>query len=334
MASRCSGIRTKYEIGAKIAEGAYGAVYIAKHKKSGDAVVVKRTKMPEFSEGVPSCFLREVATLRRLGDKPGIVQLQDVFLTSTRVYLVLEAMDSNLRSYMDQVAQGYIEHERSRRSAESNDDEDDDISMDLDIGDVRTNPGVGPRLLRSFSRQIISGLATVHAEGIMHRDLKPANILVNKDGTIKICDFGLARARTWNETRAYSLEVVTLWYRAPEILLGNRRYTEKIDIWSAGAVLVELMLLEPMMAGDSELDQLQHIMRKVGKPDESNWPGVSDLPNYKAIELQQVAEPILPKMLAGMDEQFVDLVTRMLSLDPEKRPSAREALKHPFFAAE
>jgi serine/threonine protein kinase len=116
----------------------------------------------------------------------------------------------------------------------------------------------------------------------MHRDLKPQNLLVNAAGDIKIADFGLARAYSI-PIRVLTHEVVTLWYRAPEILLGSKTYAPPVDIWSMGVIFVEMLTKRPLFPGDSEIDQIFKIFRMLGTPDDTIWPNVSQLPDFKAV---------------------------------------------------
>jgi len=128
--------------------------------------------------------------------------------------------------------------------------------------------------------QILRGVDYCHSKRIIHRDLKPQNLLVNKNGDIKICDFGLARAFTI-PIKTLTHEVETLWYRAPEILLGQKAYSLGVDMWAIGCIFSELITKRPLFMGDSEIDQIFKIFQFHGTPSEMNWVGVSKLKNYK-----------------------------------------------------
>lgn len=130
--------------------------------------------------------------------------------------------------------------------------------------------------------QMLDAISFCHLNRILHRDLKPQNLLVDGTGHIKLADFGLARSFNI-PMRAYTHEVVTLWYRAPEILLGTKLYATAVDIWSLGCIFAEMVLRKTLFAGDSEIDQLYKIFHMMGTPNEKNWPGVSQLPEYRAI---------------------------------------------------
>ncbi|XP_039944404.1 cyclin-dependent kinase 2 isoform X2 [Hirundo rustica] len=183
--------------------------------------------------------------------------------------------------------------------------------------------------LSGIALPLIKGLAFCHAHRVLHRDLKPQNLLINAEGSIKLADFGLARA-FGVPVRTYTHEVVTLWYRAPEILLGCKYYSTAVDIWSLGCIFAEMITRRALFPGDSEIDQLFRIFRTLGTPDEAAWPGVSALPDYKAT-FPRWARQDLAKVLPPLDDEGRKLLAQMLHYDPNKRISAKAALGHPFF---
>lgn len=183
--------------------------------------------------------------------------------------------------------------------------------------------------IKSIMCQILRGVADCHAKRILHRDIKPQNILLNDDGEVKIADFGLARAFQV-PIRPYTHEVVTLWYRAPEILLNSTEYSTPVDIWSVGCIFAELYNQHPLFQGDSEIDQIFKIFRILGTPSEENWPGVSELPNYKDT-FPQWRTKELRSIVPDMDEVAIDLLQKMINQDPLQRISAKKALEHPYF---
>lgn len=177
--------------------------------------------------------------------------------------------------------------------------------------------------------QLLRGTAFCHSHGVLHRDLKPQNLLVDRVGTLKLADFGLARAFTV-PIRQYTHEVVTLWYRAPEILLGARQYAPPVDIWSIGAIFAEMVNRRALWPGDSEIDELFRIFRTLGTPDEKSWPGVSAMPDYKAT-FPRWPKTKLARVVPSLDEVGLDLLQQMLHYDPAKRISAKAAMNHPWF---
>ena len=160
----------------------------------------------------------------------------------------------------------------------------------------------------------------------MHRDLKPQNLLIDKKGTMKLADFGLARAFGL-PIKTYTHEVVTLWYRAPEILLGQKQYSTSVDLWSAGCIFAEMAMKKPLFAGDSEVDEIFKIFKVHGTPTEENWPGVTKFKDFKATFPKFKAVP-LNEVAKDMDPYAQDLLAKLIALNPAKRISARLALQH------
>uniref|UniRef100_A0A0A9X0A7 cyclin-dependent kinase n=1 Tax=Lygus hesperus TaxID=30085 RepID=A0A0A9X0A7_LYGHE len=183
-------------------------------------------------------------------------------------------------------------------------------------------------LVKSYMQQLMSALEYCHSEYILHRDLKPQNLLIDAHGHIKLADFGLAR-HFGIPVRGYTHEVITLWYRAPEILLGTKVYTSSVDIWSLGCIMSELITLRPLFPGDSEIDQLFRIFRTLGTPDEKTWPGVTKLPDYKPLFPQWEAQD-MDSFVCKLEPDAKDFLRRLILYNPSKRLSAHQALKHKF----
>lgn len=225
-----------------------------------------------------------------------IVSLHDVIHTENKLMLVFEYMDRDLKKYME----------------------------------TRSDRGhLDPGTIKSFVHQLLKGIAFCHENRVLHRDLKPQNLLINKKGQLKLGDFGLARA-FGIPVNTFSNEVVTLWYRAPDVLLGSRTYNTSIDIWSAGCIMAEMYTGRPLFPGTTNDDQLQKIFRLMGTPSERSWPGISQLPEYKPT-FHVYATQDLGLILPQIDPLGLDLLNRMLQLRPEMRISAAEALQHPWF---
>ena len=192
-----------------------------------------------------------------------------------------------------------------------------------------TKPQLPAKLVKSYTYQLLHALAFCHARRVVHRDLKPANLLVDKQGALKVADFSLARAFSV-PLRKYTHEVVTLWYRAPEILLGSETYSTPVDVWSVGCILAELSNGVPLFPGDSEIDELRRIFQALGTPSEASWPGVTKLRDYSP------TFPSWPKkatslVVPSLCPAGVDLFDKMMAYEPGMRISAKAALEHPYF---
>jgi len=279
----------------KIGEGTYGVVYKAKDKESGRTVALKKIRLDTESDGVPSTAIREISLLKEL-NHPNVVRLLDVVHSEKKLFLVFEYLDRDLKKYMDSVPAG----------------------------------GISLPLVKSYLYQLLSGIAFCHSHRILHRDLKPQNLLIDSQGSIKLADFGLARA-FGVPVRSYTHEVVTLWYRAPEILLGCRYYSTPVDVWSIGCIFAEMITRRALFPGDSEIDQLFRIFRTLGTPDERLWPGVSDFPDYKSSFPKWPVQNLL-QVIPALTQAGADLLQQMLTYEPTRRISARNALSHRFFS--
>ncbi|KAI8852507.1 kinase-like domain-containing protein [Chytridium lagenaria] len=226
-----------------------------------------------------------------------IVRLYDVIHTEKTLTLIFEYMDMDLKKFMD--TQG-------------------------------SNGALPAHLCKTFMYQLLTGIAFCHENRVLHRDLKPQNLLINQKLELKLADFGLARA-FGIPVNTFSNEVVTLWYRAPDVLLGSRNYSTSIDIWSAGCIMAEMYSGKPMFPGKTNEDQLQKIFKLLGTPTEATWPHVSELPEYKKTFAFFPPQSLSAK-LPMLDSFALDLLTRMVQYQPHMRISARDALQHAYFA--
>ena len=295
-------INDAYEKLEKIGQGTYGKVYKARERANGRLVALKKTRLEMEEEGVPSTALREGSLLQMLSESPYIVRLLRVEHVEedgkAMLYLVFEFLDQDLKQYMDMTGRG------------------------------PTNP-LPTSVVQNYMYQLCLGCAHLHKHGVMHRDLKPQNMLVDKaKNLLKIADLGLGRAFSV-PVKSYTHEIVTLWYRAPEVLLGGSHYSTPVDMWSVGCMFAEMARKQPLFPGDSELQQLLHIFKLLGTPSEQTWPGVSNLRDWH--EFPQWKPQDLSKVIPQLDEHGIDLLSKLLVYDPAKRIHATDALEHPYF---
>merc|ERR1719191_667125 len=191
-----------------------------------------------------------------------------------------------------------------------------------------------PGQVKDFARQMCKGVEFCHANRIMHRDLKPQNLLLDSTSMrLKIADFGLARAFSLPIPQ-YTHEVITVWYRPLEILLGSKLYSLPVDIWGVGCILGEMATGAPLFAGDSEIDTAFKIFQKLGTPTESTWPGISELPDFKPTFPQWTPKGwhATRNTAAQVGPEGIDLLDKLMAYDPKRRISARRAIAHAYFA--
>lgn len=286
----------KYEKLLKIGEGTYGTVFKAKNRETQEIVALKRVRLDDEDDGVPSSALREICLLKELKHR-NIIRLLDVLHGEAKLTLVFEYCDQDLKKYFDSC-----------------------------------NGEIDSETVKSFMQQLLRGLSFCHSHNVLHRDLKPQNLLINKNGELKLADFGLARA-FGIPVKCYSAEVVTLWYRPPDVLFGAKIYNTSIDQWSAGCIFAELANAgRPLFPGSDIDDQLKRIFKLLGDPVES-WPGVTLLPDYKDLNIPTGTFTLI-QVVPKLNQKGKDLLQQMLVCNPALRISADDALKHSYFVDE
>ncbi|TPX40424.1 hypothetical protein SeMB42_g06012 [Synchytrium endobioticum] len=318
-------VQSKYEIVGFISAGTYGRVFKAKslNPYSSREFAVKKFKPdketdPAHQSGISQSACREIALCRELNHE-NVITLEEVMLdpTDRSIYMVFE----------------YCEH---------------DLLQILHCHGHQDRRPVPEFTIKSLLWQLLNGLAYLHANYILHRDLKPANILVTSDGTVKIGDLGLARlfVRPLQPLFSGDKVVVTIWYRAPELLLGSRHYTKAIDIWAIGCIFAELLMLRPIFKGDEakmenkkiipfQRDQLSKIFEVLGSPTRERWPGIEHMPEAPHLAsfrpYTNNLRAVHSQCMSAKSEKGFQLLSAMLEYNPEMRISAADALTHPYF---
>ncbi|XP_068087257.1 cyclin-dependent kinase 11B isoform X5 [Hyperolius riggenbachi] len=281
----------------RIEEGTYGVVYRAKDKKTDEIVALKRLKMEKEKEGFPITSLREINTILK-AQHENIVRVREIVVGSNmdKIYIVMNYVEHDLKSLMETMKQPFLP------------------------GEVKT-----------LMIQLLRGVRHLHDNWILHRDLKTSNLLLSHAGILKVGDFGLAR-EYGSPLKPYTPIVVTLWYRAPELLLGAKEYSTAIDLWSVGCIFGELLTQKPLFPGKSEIDQINKIFKDLGTPSEKIWPGYNELPAVKKMTFTDYPYNNLRKRFGALlSDQGFDLMNKFLTYCPAKRINSEDGLKHEYF---
>ncbi|KAF0429813.1 CMGC/CDK/CDC2 protein kinase [Gigaspora margarita] len=281
----------------KVGEGTYGIVYRAKEKKTGRIVALKQVRLDSSigeKEGIPPTSLREISLLKECTKHENIVKLLDIVNQENKLFLVFEFLTMDLKRFIHSSKEA-LEHNK----------------------------------ILKLMHQLLDGTTFLHKRRIFHRDLKPQNLLIDKEENLKLADFGLARA-IGIPLRPYTHEVITLWYRAPELMLGSPTYSFAVDMWSIGCIFAEIANKKVLFKGDSEIDELFRIFQVLGTPDENVWPNITQFRDFTPVFPKWKPQP-LDKYVPTLSPLGVDLLSKMLTYDDTLRISAKCALSHPFF---
>ncbi|XP_033113798.1 cyclin-dependent kinase 14-like isoform X2 [Anneissia japonica] len=280
----------------QLGEGSYATVFKAHSVVNNQIVALKEIRLQE-EEGAPFTAIREASLLKGL-KHANIVLLHDIIHTKTSLTFVFEYVNTDLSTHLE-----------------------------------NHSSGLHPTNVCLFLFQLLRGLAFCHQRLILHRDLKPQNILISEIGELKLADFGLARAKSI-PSKTYSHEVVTLWYRPPDVLLGSKDYSIQLDMWGVGCIFVEMITGQALFPGMKDFkDQLERIFKVLGTPTEQIWPGVSSLPHYKQACTKM-------HRLKSLRQSFpklcnipwsAELAEQLLQMDPKRRIKTGECMRHQYF---
>lgn len=310
----CSQLNKEYDILDKLGEGTFGEVHKARQKSTGAVVALKRIFLHDEKEGFPLTALREIRILKSL-DHKNILPLIDMTIQRGDRTQRKKGVVSMVSPYMDH-----------------------------DMAGLLANPNVNLQLphIKCYMKQLLEGINYLHQENYLHRDIKTANILIDNRGNLQIADFGLARYYDEEPPkpgkgagvaqRSYTGMVVTRWYRSPELILGEARYTTAIDMWGIGCVLGEMFRRVPILQGNSDTDQGHRIFKLLGSPNSENMPGWDKLPgaNITYGPYKRTFEGVF----SDLDQPTQSLLSGLLTLNPQKRLTALGALDHSFFFTE
>lgn len=315
-------ICVRYKILERVGKGTYGLVFKAKSIRENCNVALKVVLTDEEFEGFPMSALREIKVLRALsGDSSGssssehIVQLKDVMRMPEIGPFEVDGSADDWDEFRGRTVMVF-----------------EFCEYDL-VGYMETAKSlVRPPHVKCIFWQILAGLSAVHSRKFLHRDVKTCNILMNNSGIVKIGDFGLCRKAS---TGWMSPNVVTLWYRSPELLYGAAEYDAAIDMWSAGCILAELLLRKPLFPGNQEIEMLSRMIDLCGVPKYSE-EFASHLRKWTILRPKEEKPSRLHSVLhtRGLTDHAIDLLSRLLSYDPKQRPTAVKAMEHPFFKEE
>uniref|UniRef100_A0A915PI43 Cyclin-dependent kinase 7 n=1 Tax=Setaria digitata TaxID=48799 RepID=A0A915PI43_9BILA len=289
--------KNRYEKIKHLGEGQFANVYKAKDTETNEFVAIKKIKLGsrhEAMDGVNRTALREIKLLQEL-HHDNIIGLLDVIGHKTNIQLVFDFMETDLEHLVKDKAI---------------------ILM--------------PEHIKNMILQMLLGLEYLHLHWVLHRDLKPNNLLINLQGRIKIADFGLARF-FGSPNRHYTHQVVTRWYRAPELLYAARSYGVGIDMWSVGCIIAELLLRVPIFPGESDIDQLVKIYSVLGTPTVEDWAGLEEFPDF--ITIKPMPAMPLKSVFTAAGDDLIELIYQCLRFDPNKRWNATQALRSYYFQA-
>lgn len=283
-----------------VGSGTYGKVFKGVHVYTKDMVALKKIRMEGERDGFPVTAIREIKLLQSL-NHDNIVKLREVMVEKNDCFMVFEYLSHDLTGLLNHPT---FKLEQSHK--------------------------------KDLAKQLFEGLDYLHRRGVLHRDIKAANILVSNTGQLKLADFGLARFYSKSSKLDYTNRVITIWYRSPELLLGETQYGPAVDIWSAACVLVEIFTRHAIFPGDGgEINQLDKIYNVLGTPTVQDWPGIVDMQWFELLRpTERKPSTFEEKYKDRVSPMAFELLQAMFLFDPTARPTAADVLEHPFFTSE
>jgi serine/threonine protein kinase len=292
-------LNERYKCVKQIGNGAYAIVWEAVNIKNQQRVAIKQL-VNLRDELTIKRSLREILLLKHFNNHPNIVHIFDVFVKSRKmeeVFVVCELMETDLHSL------------------------------------IQSSKSLHADWYKLYTYQILCGLKCIHSAGVLHRDLKPKNILINKDGELKICDFGMGKAATTTLKMTLLEQVATPYYRAPEgLLLKDQQYTEAVDVWATGCILGELILKRPLFPGKNNQELLDCIVEVLGTPSQEDLDAFPES-GYKDYlkSMPKKEKKDFSALFFGIDPLTIELLEKMLVFNYNKRITVEQALEHPYF---
>lgn len=295
----------------QIGEGTYGQVYMAREIRTGEIVALKKIRMDNEKEGFPITAIREIKILKKLHHE-NVIKLKEIVTSQGSEIDDQRKPDGNKYNGSIYMVFEYMDH---------------------DLTGLADRPGLRFTIpqIKCYMKQLLTGLHYCHINQVLHRDIKGSNLLIDNEGNLKLADFGLARSYSNDQNANLTNRVITLWYRPPELLLGATKYGPAVDMWSVGCIFAELLNGKPILPGKNEPEQLNKIFELCGSPDEINWPGVSKIPWYNKFKPSRQMKRRVREVFRLFDRHALDLLDKMLTLDPSQRISAKDALDAEYF---
>ena len=283
-----------------VGSGTYGKVFKAIHVYTKDLVALKKIRMEGEKDGFPVTAVREIKLLQSL-KHDNVVCLQEVMVEHNDCFMVFEYLSHDLTGLLNHPT-FKLEHSHKKH----------------------------------LGKQLFEGLNYLHRRGVLHRDIKAANILVSNTGQLKLADFGLARFFSKRGKPDYTNRVITIWYRSPELLLGETQYGPAVDIWSAACVMIEIFTRHAIFPGDGgEINQLDKIYNVLGTPTRAEWPQLVDMAWFELLRpAERKANTFAEKYQERLTPAAFELLQTMFLYDPANRPTASDVLEHPYFTTE